>query len=83
MDAKAGERGGQAVKLDSVLLQQVEIHCSGANIHTALNLMAGYITAVRELKNGDEDFRPIATEAEKQLRALLVKLRLERWPDFG
>jgi len=66
------------VNLDLILLQQVEIHCGGEEIHTALNLMAGYISAVQEYCGGNEKFLSIAQEVERQLRAFLVTLRLKR-----
>ena len=65
------------MKLDTALMQEVASRCSGQNNHTAFNLLAGYLTAVREFNKGDEEFLAVAQEAEMRLRIFLAKLRQE------
>ena len=64
-------------KLDLALMQEVASRCSGQNNRAAIRLLAGYMTAVREFNKGNEEFLPAIHEAERELRAFLVKLRLE------
>jgi len=58
-------------------MQQVASRCGGQKNHAVLSLLAGYVAAVREFNNGNEEFLPAAQEAERQLRVFLAKLRLE------
>ncbi len=65
--------------MDLLLIQQLEELCDGESVHLHANLVGAYRSAVTELAStGDEEYRPVAQEAERALRALLSRLRLKK-----
>lgn len=67
------------MKLDCVLIQQVEELTDGQTVHLHANLAGAYRTAIEEFnRTGDDAYRLIAEEAQTGLRVLLARLRLQR-----
>lgn len=71
------------MNVDLLLIQQLEELCDGENVHLHANLVGAYRSAVSELScTGDEEYRTVAREAERSLRALLSRMRLKKVTRF-
>lgn len=65
--------------VDDQLIQQLEELCDGENVHLQANLIGTYRVAVAESSaSGSLAYLELAEEAERELRALLFRLRLKR-----
>ena len=58
------------------LLRQLETLSTGDTVHTRLNLAGAYASAIRQFnETGDPDLESIASDAHRDLRILLARLR--------
>ena len=67
------------VKIDDILIQQIETLSNGENCHRAANLIGAYRSAAHEdRKSSDGEYQKIFFESERQLRVMLARLRLRQ-----
>lgn len=67
------------MKADEILIQQIEEVSNGESCHAAANLVGAYRSAAREYQDSnDAEYREVFFEAERELRILLMRLRIRR-----
>lgn len=75
--SKAFHNNAGAVDLS--LLHQAQELATGEHVHSMANLISAYASSLASYRQtGEEQFLDLAREAEKELRAFLVRLREKR-----
>lgn len=67
------------MKIDNILIQQIEELSCGETCHQVANLIGAYRSAAHEdLKSSDCEYQKIFCEAERELRMMLARLWLRQ-----
>lgn len=71
-------QGSAKIAVNAELVRQLEMVAGAEFIHRAVNLISAYRGAIECVDRGDAQMADVAAEAEREMRKLLVKLRLRR-----